>query len=167
MVCNESPSLFRHRCSEQQHQDNGNDVVDGTVFEKKRAHRHATLHHQETCYGVSGLRNERWELHLEFILDIRRILPPNGSCWASTKRPQVLRVSEIMFDTSSTFLESPHTNLSIIIELCFIFSSILYLFFVENSREWNWDSLLPYKVQSTCYVMNIGIIIWETAEKCE
>lgn len=100
MVCNESPSLFRHRCSEQQHQDDSNDVVDGAVFEKKRAHRHATLHHQETCYGVSGLRNERWELHLEFILDIRRILPPNGSCWASTKRPQVLRVSEIMFDTS-------------------------------------------------------------------
>ena len=115
MVCNESPSLFRHRCSEQQHQDNSNDVVDGAVFEKKRAHRHDTLRHQETCYGVSGLRNERWELHLEFILDIRRILPPNSSCRASTKRPQVLRVCEIMFDTSSTFLathESLNRNLT-------------------------------------------------------
>lgn len=153
MVCNESPSLFRHRCSEQQHQDNSNDVVDGAVFEKKRAHRHATLHHQETCYGVSGLRNERWELHLEFILDIRRILPPNSSCWASTKSPQVLRVSEIMFDTSSTFLESRHTNLSIVIQLCFIFSSILCLFFIENSKEYEAKLGLVVAIQSTIYVL--------------
>lgn len=133
LVRDQSSPLLRHRCTEQQHQDHRDDVVDGPVLPKERPHRDAPLHPQETGDGVSGLRNGQCRdatasIRLEF---------PCPMVPFEFRRDLVCSVSEIMLHVSTRLFVSHRRGPFPRVETTDLFFHSLSFVcsFVRNSRE--------------------------------